>query len=88
MTRLILAIVAFVLAMSVLKMIIIALILAGLIFRTKETIGLLVILTILALIRTYPAITLGSLAAIALVSFLYKKRGEAMARAIDDPDQE
>jgi hypothetical protein len=77
-----------ILAMAVIKFAVIVLILAGLIFRTKETIGLLVIGGTLSLIRTYPVLTFGSLAAIALVSFLYKKRGEAMARAIDDPNQE
>jgi hypothetical protein len=63
MARIILALLAFAMVMAVLKMVIVALVVAGLIFRTKETIGLLMLGGTIALIKTYPAVGLGLLAA-------------------------
>lgn len=54
MGRLILAIIAFAMAIAVLKMVIVALVLAGLIFRTKQTLGLLLLGGTLSLIAAYP----------------------------------
>ncbi|RYG89851.1 MAG: hypothetical protein EON59_00985 [Alphaproteobacteria bacterium] len=94
MARFLLAIVAFVLAIAVLKMVIAALIIAGLIFRTKETIGLILLFGLLAVIRAAPLLGLGLLALVIVMAVVLKKR-EARAlrqagRALlsDDPDQE
>lgn len=55
MGRIIMAILAFALVFAVFKMIIIALVLAGLIFRTKETICLLIFGGLWHLLAAYPA---------------------------------
>ncbi|SFR84765.1 hypothetical protein [Sphingomonas jatrophae] len=72
--RLILAIVAFALAMAVLQMALVGLVLAGLIFRPKETIGLLLICGTISLFAAHPYICLGLLAAGGLVA-LAKSKG-------------
>lgn len=88
MTRLILAIVAFILAMAVIKMIIVALVLAGLLFRTKETLGLLLIGGLLTLIAAHPILGLIALAAVITIGVIMKKREDREIKALDDPDQE
>lgn len=54
MARLFLAFVVFTMAAVVLKMVLIGLVLAGLIFRTKETIGLLILGGLWTLFKAYP----------------------------------
>lgn len=62
MARVILTIVALVLAITVIKAAIVALIIAGLIFRTQQTIGLLAFGGLITLVGTYPLIGLGLVA--------------------------
>lgn len=88
MTRLILAIVAFILAMAVIKMIIVALVLAGLIFRTKETLGLLLIGGLLTLIAAHPILGPTALAAVITIGVIMKQREDREVKALDVPDQE
>lgn len=88
MGRLILAILAFVLAIAVLKMIIIAIVLAGLIFRTKATIGLLFLGGFLTLLAAQPLIGLGLLAVIAIAAFIHNGRTYKPEPPTEDaPDQ-
>jgi hypothetical protein len=61
------------LAIYALQIALVLLILAGLIFRTKETIGLMLVFGALALISKYPVPCL-ALAAACLVFSLYKKK--------------
>lgn len=56
MGRLILTIIAIAMAIAALKLAIIALLTAGLIFRTKETVGLLLIGGAISLVAAYPPI--------------------------------
>ncbi len=88
LTRLILAIFAFALAMVVIKMIIVALVIAGLIFRTKETIGLLLIGGLLTLIAAQPLLGLGITAALITTGVVLKNRERKAELALEDPDQE
>lgn len=63
------------LVMTAIKIIIALLILAGLIFRTKETVGVLLVLGTLTLIGRYPLWSLGGLAVVGLVLFyLYRRK--------------
>lgn len=64
---------------------VILLLLAGLIFRTKETVGLLLILAIFAGFAAYPVIGFALLAA--LLIYLFLKNGRRKPTP-DDPDQE
>ena len=63
----------------------ILLVLAGLIFRTKETVGLILILAIFAGLAAYPVIGFGLLAALLL--YLFVKNGRRKPTP-DDPDDE
>lgn len=65
------------------KLAILLLLLAGLIFRTKETVGLITILAIFAGFSAHPAIGAGLLILAILVS-LYFKRKERQAAKPDD----
>ncbi len=55
MGRLILAIIVFALTIAALKMVIVALVLAGLIFRTKQTLGVLLMGGTYSLVAAYPS---------------------------------
>lgn len=88
MLRLVLAIAAFFLALAVIKAVIVALIIAGLIFRTKETIGLLLILGLFALIAAHPVLGLAATAGVITIGVIYKNREDKSALPIEDPDQE
>ena len=70
--RLILAIVAFALALAVIKLATLALIVAGLIFRPTTTIGLLALLGLLALVRAQPAIGIGAVAVFVVAAIAIK----------------
>ena len=56
LTWLIVALITFVMALAAMKMAIIALVVAGLIFRTRVTIGLLLVGGTMELIKAYPAV--------------------------------
>jgi ABC-type transport system involved in multi-copper enzyme maturation permease subunit len=75
--------------MAAIKLAIIALVIAGLIFRTRTTVGLLLIGGLMTLIGAYPLQCL-AVGAISIVISLYFKRKEsaAMANALDAPGQE
>lgn len=88
MGRLILAIIAFVLALAVIKAVIIALVIAGLIFRTKVTIGLLLLGGLLTLIAAQPILGLGVTGVLIWVGVTMKKKEEKQALALEDADQE
>ena len=93
MARLILAIVAFVLALAVLKMVIVVIVIAGLIFRTKETIGLLLLGGFLTLLAAQPLIGLGLLGIAAIVKAVRKQEPPdsatpALLAAPDDTERE
>lgn len=76
MGRLLLAIIAFTMAMAVLKMVVIAIVIAGLIFRTKETCALLLFGGFLTLLSAHPAIALGLLGFMIVAAiFLAPKKG-------------
>ncbi len=62
MARAIFTIIALVLAITVIKAAIIALVIAGLIFRTQQTIGLLALGGLITLVGTYPLIGSGLVA--------------------------
>ena len=65
--------------------------LAGLIFRTKETVGLIIILGAFALLSAFPVIGLGLLAVMIVAAIVKAVRNadkEPEMLAIDDPAQE
>lgn len=66
------------------KLALILLFLAGLIFRTKETIGLIAILAIFAGFAAQPLITSGVVAALVALSLYFKRKEK---RRSNDPDQ-
>ncbi|VXC65709.1 hypothetical protein [Sphingomonas sp. 8AM] len=68
MARVILTIIALVLAITVIKAAIIALVVAGLIFRTQQTIGLLAIGGLATLVGAYPPIGLGLVAVLIIAA--------------------
>lgn len=68
MARVILTIIALVLAITVIKAAIIALVVAGLIFRTQQTIGLLALGGLITLVGTYPLIGLGLVAVLIITA--------------------
>lgn len=75
-------------AIAFIKLAIIALVIAGLIFRTKETLGLLFIGGLLTLIAAHPILGLGAVAVTITIGVIMKKREERQVKALDDPDQE
>lgn len=88
MGRLVLAIIAFAMAIAVVKLVIVALMIAGLIFRTKETIGLLILLGLWALLKAYPAIGFSLLGMIAIVAVVRAFKAEpAGGDALKPPDR-
>lgn len=83
MAQLIGALLLIAVAIVAVKVAILLLLLAGLIFRTKETIGLITVLAIFAGFSAHPALGAGLLALAILVS-LYFKRKEGRAVKPDD----
>lgn len=75
MGRFILAILAFGAALAVIKMVIVALVIAGLIFRTRVTIGLLLIGGWLTLTAANPVVGLGLAAALIVVAVKKANKG-------------
>jgi ABC-type transport system involved in multi-copper enzyme maturation permease subunit len=77
------------LAIYALQLALVVLLLAGLIFRTKETVGLLLVFGTLGMITSYPLQFL-AVAGVGIFISLYFKRKEkvALEKALDDPDQE
>lgn len=71
------------LAIVAIKLALLFLLLAGLIFRTKETVGLITILAIFAGFSAHPALGAGLLVLAILVS-LHFKRKEGQAAKPDD----
>lgn len=65
------------------KIAILLLFLAGLIFRTKETIGLIAVLAVFAGFRAHPLIGIGLIAVLLPIS-LYFKRKEKAATADEE----
>jgi len=95
MGRLLLAILAFAMVMAIIKMVLIALLIAGLIFRTKETIGFLLIAGMFHLISIHPIAGLSLLGVIILLAVANAmksnkadSRSIAFDRGLDDPEQE
>ena len=67
-----------------LKVALVFLILAGLIFRTHETVGLIVVLAIYAGFRAHPGIGLAILAGIA--AFAFYRNGQTPPDKLSGPD--
>ncbi len=99
MARIVGALIAFALVFAIFKLVIIALVVAGLIFRTKETIFLLLIGGLLSLIAAFPVAGLGLLAIIVVAAIVNVARKQPsrdqpeptllrIKRDLDDPDQE
>lgn len=88
MAQVFIAIIAIGLFIFAVKVAIALLLLAGLIFRTKETIGLIVILAAFALLTKYPLIGF-ALIGILVVAAIVKAAANVKAEPdIDDPPQE
>lgn len=92
MARLILAIIAFAMAAAVLKMVILALVLAGLIFRTRVTVGLLLLGGMLTFVAAYPLVALGLATVAGLFLLVRAASSDAdtptpLLPAPDDPPQ-
>lgn len=68
MAQVILALLLIAMAVVALKVAILLLLLAGLIFRTKETVGLIVILALFAGFNAHPGIGLTMLAVLAIIA--------------------
>ncbi|MCC2980051.1 hypothetical protein [Sphingomonas sp. IC4-52] len=68
--RFIFALVAFAMAAALLKMVIVGLLIAGLIFRPKETIGLLILFGAWSLIEEYPVPVMISLCVVGVVAIV------------------
>lgn len=83
-----LAIFALAMIMAAIKLAIVALIIGGLIFRTKETIGLLVLGGLFTLIAAHPIAGLSVLAGTITIGVILKERECRKAQALDDPAQE
>ena len=88
LARLILAIVFALLALAAIKMVIIALIIAGLIFRTTTTIGLLTLGGLLNFTAAHPVLGLAITAALITTGIIFKQREEQVQLVLEDPDQE
>lgn len=86
--RLLLAIGALSLAITFIQLAIVALVITGLIFRTRETAGLFIFLGVCALVRLEPLIGLGLIAATLALAVSVARRDTRLAKAINDPDQE
>ena len=84
MGRLIVALIIFALAVAVLKMVILAAIIAGLIFRTQATVGLLMIGGLLTLLQTHPAIGF-TLLAVVIIAGIAMAAGKTAAAETDAP---
>lgn len=63
-------------AVVALKIAIIMIFLVGLIWRPKETIGLIVVLGAFALLRNYPGPIIGGLVVLALIALVRSLRGK------------
>ena len=75
-------------AVAVLKMVLVALVVAGLIFRTKETIGLLLLFGAWALFNAFPAVCIGVGGVAVLVVFfrwILKKKDPPEAEQLSLP---
>ncbi|WP_294275315.1 hypothetical protein [uncultured Sphingomonas sp.] len=74
-----------VLAMAIvaIKLAIALLILAGLIFRTKETIGLLLVLSAWAVFKAYPMISIGIVAVLILYAVIKASKPKPSALLVD-----
>lgn len=83
-----LAIGALSLAITFIQLAIVALVIAGLVFRTRETVGLLLFFGVFALVRLEPLIGLGVIAATLALAVSIARCDARFAKAIDDPDQE
>lgn len=70
MARVILTIIALVLAITVIKAAIIALVVAGLIFRPQQTIGLLALGGLTTLVGAYPPIGFGLVAILVITALV------------------
>lgn len=87
--RLLLIVMAAALAVTALKLAILALIVAGLIFRTKETIGLVVFFGTLGAVSQYPMQCLGIATIAILISLYCKSAGRSVApAALEAPSQD
>lgn len=87
MGRFILAIIAFAMVVAVIKMVIVGLIIAGLIFRTQITIGLLCLGGIITLIGTNPPLGIGLVVVLIIVAVVMAKKNPPNPE-LDDPAQE
>ncbi|WP_180142519.1 hypothetical protein [Sphingomonas sp. R-74633] len=72
--------------MAAIKTVIVALVVAGLIFRTKTTVGLLMLGGLLSLIAVSPVLGLSLAAALITAGVVMKNGVERGALALDDPD--
>lgn len=86
--RLFLIIIALAMAIAAIKLAILALLIAALIFRPSETVGLLIVFGLFALVWAHPVIGLGAVAATITLGFIMKQREDRAVKALDDPDQE
>ena len=94
--RFILALLVFGLAMIVLKMVIVALVIGGLIFRPRETIALMLFFGLITLINVHPAAGLSLLGVLIIVMIFGAKYKKTLPQAdrqlslplLDDPGEE
>lgn len=82
--RLALAIIIFCMAITLVKAVIVALVIAGLIFRTQQTIGLLALGGLLTLIATYPPIGIGIVLILIVMAIIKAAKGRREVSAIED----
>ena len=87
MQNIILVLLAIALLGAVFKVAIILLVLAGLIFRTKETVGLLMIGALWAGFKAQPLIGIGLIVLALAISLFFKRKEKKLAsRALPAPD--
>lgn len=75
-------------AISFIYLAIMTLFIAGLIFRTKETLALLFVGGMLTLITAHPIMALRGVAATFVILVLVKMHDQRQFQMIEDPDQE
>lgn len=69
------------LAIVAIKLALVAIILAGLIFRPKETLGVVLLLGIFAVLRTYPMASFGIVALLIIYAIIKVSKSDTL----DDP---
>lgn len=76
------------LAIVAIKLAIAAIILAGLIFRPKETIGVVLLLGAFAILRTYPMASLGIVALLIVYAIIKVSKSQPTDHPVDTTDED